>query len=187
MCAPTDDNVKCKHDHSDYPPALIQKLRMYFHNLPKLDQRYFVAPGVRCALESNEVFGMPESNEVASFSWFCSLWCSFEQGLYRRTAKIRKWMPFAKCDDCAIHRQKYAETKDPTRRRELMTLHREHLEPVKRERLSYIVRQRLAIMYPDRYLSLIIDGADSSSMQIPHLHAKSTTFYRQYDVVAAIQ
>ena len=55
MCEPTEENVKCAHDHSDYPAALIQKLRMYFHGLPRIDQRHFVAPGVRCSLDQDRL------------------------------------------------------------------------------------------------------------------------------------
>jgi hypothetical protein len=116
---------------------------------------------------------LPESKHVAGFSWFCSVWQTHEEGLYKKTIKIRKWMPFAKCDDCATHRQTMKETKCQNRKRELMAQHREHLERVKRERLSYLMRQHLSIMYPERYLSLIIDGADSSNMQIPHLAERS--------------
>ena len=56
---------------------------------------------------------------------------------------------------------------------ELKSLQREHLTRVKRERLSYVTRQQLAIKYPDHYLSLIIDGADSSNCTLPHLAERS--------------
>ena len=116
---------------------------------------------------------VPECSDIAGFTWFCSVWRSAEDGFFRRTCKMRKWMPFAKCDACAKHRQAMAATKDPEEMSRLNALHREHLERVKRERLSYVMRQRLSIMNPTRYLSLIIDGADSSSMQLPHLAERS--------------
>ena len=116
---------------------------------------------------------VPVHKDVASFTWFCTIWRSHEKGKYKRSVKIRKWMPFAKCDDCSKFRQAMASTKCAVEKKRLKGAHREHLERVKRERLSYVVRQRLSIMYPNRYLSLIIDGADSSSMQIPHLAERS--------------
>jgi hypothetical protein len=47
---------RCTHDHSDYPPALIMKLRLYISKLSKADTRLFCAPGVRCSLD-NELLG----------------------------------------------------------------------------------------------------------------------------------
>jgi hypothetical protein len=116
---------------------------------------------------------VPECKEIASFSFFNAIWNNAEDKLYKKTIKLRKWMPFAKCDTCANHRLAMAATKCPAEKSRLKCLQHEHLERVKRERLSYLVRQRLSIMYPDRFLSLIIDGADSSTMQIPHLAERS--------------
>ena len=116
---------------------------------------------------------LPEATEIASFNWFCTIWRNHENKLYKKTIKLRKWMPFAKCDTCAKHRQGMAETADSAEQNRLKAHHREHLERVKRERLSYLVRQRLSIKYPERYLSLIIDGADSSGFTLPHLCERS--------------
>ena len=44
---------RCGHDHSDYSPALIMKLRLYISKLPKADARLFVAPGERCTLNED--------------------------------------------------------------------------------------------------------------------------------------
>ena len=116
---------------------------------------------------------VPECNEIASFSFFNSVWNNSEEKHYKKTIKLRKWMPFAKCDTCANHRLAMANTACPEEKARLRALQKEHLERVKRERLSYLVRQRLSIMYPARFISLIIDGADSSTMQIPHLSERS--------------
>jgi hypothetical protein len=116
---------------------------------------------------------VPEAPEIASFSHFNAVWNNAEDKRYKKCIKLRKWMPFAKCDTCANHRQGMAATKCPAEKGRLKALQSEHLERVKRERLSYLVRQRLSIMYPERYLSLIIDGADSSGMALPHLAERS--------------
>lgn len=43
---------KCGHgEHELWSPDLIVKLRMYFWRLPTVDQRQFLAPGVRCDLD----------------------------------------------------------------------------------------------------------------------------------------
>ena len=112
---------------------------------------------------------IPEHPQVASFNWFCSVWKRANGGAYKKTIKLRKWMPFAKCTECATFRSKRMATEDKEERAKLKARQREHLQRVKRERVSYMVRQRLAIKYPERYLSLIIDGADSSPYQVPHM------------------
>jgi hypothetical protein len=116
---------------------------------------------------------LPEQPSIASFPYFCSIWSKGDDKKWRRSVKLRKWMPFAKCDQCAGFRLAMADTQCPVEKSRLKALHREHLERVKRERMSYLVRQRLSIMYPDRYLSLIIDGADSSHCTVPHIAERS--------------
>jgi hypothetical protein len=116
---------------------------------------------------------LPEAFEIASLTFFKEVWRTTEDQFYKKTCKLRKWMPFAKCDTCASFRLAMANTCDPKEKARLKALQCEHLERVKRERLSYLVRQRLSIMYPERYLSLIIDGADSSNCTLPHLAERS--------------
>ena len=59
----------------------------------------------------------------------------------------------------------------------MVATQRTHLERVRRERRSYVIRQKLARSNPDKFLSLIIDGADSSPYMVPHMahrnHASS--------------
>ena len=112
---------------------------------------------------------IPEHKDIASFTWFCRIWKRHADGVYKKTIKLRKWMPFAKCDNCSVYRSSMATTDDKNARAKLKAKQRKHLEHVKRERLSYIIRQRLAMKYPERYLSLIIDGADASPYQVPHM------------------
>ena len=119
---------------------------------------------------------LPVHKDVASATWFRHVWEKFEDcngKRYKETAKIRKWMPFAKCDQCSVHRERMSKTRDPAERKKLKAIQALHLERVRRERLSYAVRQRLSHSDPDRYLSVIIDGADSSPYMIPHFCYRS--------------
>ena len=61
----------------------------------------------------------------------------------------------------------------PQIRAELLAKQRLHLERVRRERQSYYVKKQLAERHPERYLSLIIDGADSNTYQVPHFAYRS--------------
>ena len=87
---------------------------------------------------------LPDHPDVASFSFFMSVWRNYKARHYRKTVKLRKWMPFAKCDTCATNRLKMADTECPKVKIGLRSLQREHLERVKRERLSYVTRQQLS-------------------------------------------
>ena len=118
----------------------------------------------------------PEASSIASLTWFLSVWnkeTNTKGQLYCKLCRIRKWMPFAKCDTCTAHREKMAATCCSKEKAHLKADQRIHLERVKRERLSYVMRQRLAVLYPTQYLSLIIDGADTSDFMLPHLCARS--------------
>ena len=157
-------------------PAEEQRVMERDDAAEALANRLAVAQPSKCRY-NNIVMGpknaVPELEEIASFSYFNAVWNNAEGKHYKKTMKLRKWMPFAKCDTCANYRQAMAATKCPDEKARLKAMQREHLERVKRERLSYLVRQRLSIMYPERYLSLIIDGADSSGMALPHLCERS--------------
>lgn len=116
---------------------------------------------------------LPECPWVATISFFGNVWNNTKDKLYKKTVKLRKWMPFAKCDTCAQHRLLMAGTRCPDEHGKLKALQAEHLRRVKRERESYQLRQQLAILHPADYLSIIIDGADSSTYQLPHLAERS--------------
>ena len=96
-----------------------------------------------------------------------------DEGNFKRTCKIRKWIPFAKCDACAQYREAKQATKCKDQLKVLLAAQRDHLERVRRERASYYLKQKLAIQSPERYLSVIIDGADSSPYMLPHLAYRS--------------
>lgn len=90
-------------------------------------------------------------------------------------ARLRKWLPFAKCDDCVHYRAKINRTKDGKERWLLRREYRAHLKFVRRERESYYARRRLAFLYPDEYMSLIVDGADQALFRLPYISDKSKT------------
>ncbi len=83
--------------------------------------------------------------------------------------KVRRITRFSKCEECENLRAKLTEAvknslpvDDIKRRRRL------HLEFIKRERLEYKKKRDEAIIEPDSYLSIIVDGADQSAFGLPH-------------------
>ena len=81
-----------------------------------------LANEVAAALPSKSRYGnivlgakvaVPEAKDIASYSYFNQIWNSAEAKLYKKTIKLRKWMPFAKCDTCATHRLNLANTTCP--------------------------------------------------------------------------
>ena len=122
---------------------------------------------------------LEESKEgaIASYSLFVKLWRHSPNAHATGhpnapVLKLRKWMPFAKCDDCISRRKKKESEKDPAALKALIDEERGHIRFVKRERLSYTLRQNDSIR-STKYLSLIIDGADQSDHALPHSCAKS--------------
>ena len=119
---------------------------------------------------------VPEAAPIASLSYFGWVWNhakDSEGRALKNCLKIRKWIPFATCTTCSTYKKEKKDTECPVERKRLKALQREHLERVKRERVSYLMRQKLSILYPARYLSLIIDGADASRYMVPHLAHRS--------------
>jgi hypothetical protein len=89
------------------------------------------------------------------------------------TLKMRKWLPFAKCDTCSAYRTALANTVDPKVRTYLRREQAAHLAHTRRERASYMLRQKAGILWPERFLSLIFDGADCSKTEIPQMSYRS--------------
>jgi hypothetical protein len=57
---------------------------------------------------------------------------------------------------------------DESDKERLRPAYREHLKLVKRERSSYYRRRRQSILFPKKYLSIIIDGADQAKFWLPY-------------------
>ena len=115
---------------------------------------------------------LPEHPDIPSYSHFLKTW--------RREASlenivVRKWMPFAKCTQCAVFRELEAShfKRDKKVRAEAYRTHKLHLEDMKLERLHYYSNRLRGELDPDVYLSLIIDGADQSGHQLPHFCNRS--------------
>ena len=87
--------------------------------------------------------------------------------------KLRKWMPFAKCDECLDRRKAMEHEKDHDAQSNLRESQRAHIRFVKLQRLSYKLRALEGTMSPLQYLSIIIDGADQSDYCLPYTCNKS--------------
>ena len=85
---------------------------------------------------------------------------------------LRRYLRFAKCNDCVAFRRDRNETRDEQELRDISRKERKHKVFVKQERGSYWTRRARARQYPESYLSLIIDGADQSTFGAPHFLEK---------------
>ena len=92
-----------------------------------------------------------------------------------RDVVVRKWMPFAKCTQCTRFRELETSHKkrDRADRDEAHAKQRRHLEDIKLERRHYHSNRLRAILDPQTYLSLIIDGADQGKHLLPHFCSRS--------------
>ena len=49
----------------------------------------------------------------------------------------------------------------------------DHLEMVRWERIEYKKHRDMAILHPEQYLSIIVDGADQSAFRLPRFAANT--------------
>jgi hypothetical protein len=150
---------------------------------PGLAQRALIygnaAPGVRLVPAyryGNPLLGLksqlPEVPGIAYYPWFCAV----RRDPFRKWLKClitRKYLPFAKCDDCTEFRAKMEESKDKQEKATLTFDYKKHIYFVMRERKAYYTHMALAVRHPSEYLSLIVDGADQSDHGLPHFHTRS--------------
>ena len=85
---------------------------------------------------------------------------------------LRRYLRFAKCDDCVEYRRRRNATRDPKKLAVINKEERSHKCHVREERGSYWRRRDRARRFPHRYLSIIIDGADQSAFGVPHFREK---------------
>lgn len=87
----------------------------------------------------------------------------------------RKWIPFAKCDQCCSIRERKEQTTDRLVHDQLRDEMRAHIGTIRAERAAYYERRQMSIENPKEYLSLIIDGADQKMYDLPHSKVQSKT------------
>lgn len=92
------------------------------------------------------------------------------------TIKVRKLGRFAKCTLCEqLRKSIFGATakRDHKLLQLLRQKKREHLDHIARERREYKKKRDKAKLQPERFLSIIIDGADQSAFGIPHFIVKT--------------
>ena len=107
--------------------------------------------------------------DIPGYSYFTVLWKRPEFA----DVVLRKWMPFAACDVCVEHNDMRSRCLSEIERKALTAKYALHLDFVRRERNTYYHNADLAKRHPKVYLSLIIDGADTSKYHLPHTCRRS--------------
>jgi hypothetical protein len=87
--------------------------------------------------------------------------------------KTRRWIPFAKCSQCSTLQRDRHKNKDTMEKNRLDKQLRAHLQVVQRERNSYYTKRKLAVRFPEKYMSMIVDGADQGEYALPYTNVKS--------------
>ena len=102
---------------------------------------------------------------VCHVSWFKYIWKNDPRVKHIR---LRKHLRFALCPDCAgfINTRFHALGEEV--RKDIKAKERAHAAFVRNEREAYYRRRRLAYTQPDKFLSMIADGADQSAYGLPH-------------------
>jgi hypothetical protein len=113
---------------------------------------------------------LPLHPKVLTYSTFCAKWAHNEEF---KKLKLRKWMPFAKCDVCVQHEESRNQPMTQHARRAHVAEFGQHLGFVRRERQAYYHNIRLALSDPDQYMSIILDAADASDYAMPHTKTRS--------------
>lgn len=85
---------------------------------------------------------------------------------------LRRYMRFAKCNECVEYRRLRNGTRDEKELADLAKRERAHKQHVREERGSYWRRRDRGRRLPEKYMSVIIDGADQSAFGVPHFREK---------------
>ena len=104
--------------------------------------------------------------EIPSDSYVRRVW--LEDPVLKETVKTRRTVPFSTCDTCFQLDKKIDCIMDSREKVRLFDEKREHKMRVNAERAEYYKRAARATLFPDEYLSIIIDGADQAANALPH-------------------
>ena len=119
-----------------------------------------------------EVGSLPVSAKLIGRAQFCRAWGECDA---LRDVVVRHWMPFAKCTQCTQFRELETsqKRKDKAGWDAAHAKQRRHIADVLLERRHYHSNRLRAILDPDTYMSLIIDGADQGKHLLPHFCNRS--------------
>ena len=126
----------------------------------------------------NALLGLKEDKpclgHICGLSQFRKIWKTRPE---LRKVVIRRWIPFAKCDDCYKLRKALSACSLPLRRKELHANLDQHLYMIGGERGVYwLFSKTTSVRIQSGNLSIIIDGADNSDNALPHVcHPTKTT------------
>jgi hypothetical protein len=120
-----------------------------------------------------------ESSTGASPTYFKQTW---REDVTLDLIRIRRYLRFAKCDECTTNLEDSHKTHDRAERKVLLTKHRKHLRFVTGERDSYYKRRAMARQNPDEYMSLIIDGSDTSWYHFPYFKRTSHSSQNKWKI-----
>ena len=109
-----------------------------------------------------------EHEDIATYSTFLTLW----RAEYKNV-KVRKWLPFSKCDMCWDLRTKADTTSDPEARAQITVEYKAHLDEVQMDRDIYRRNKERARLEPTKYLSLTVDAADNADHALPYVHDRT--------------
>lgn len=99
-----------------------------------------------------------------SQNYFYRVWRTFAAFV-----NVRKNHGFTVCSICEMLREEMSKhLQDEDTLVKLIEQHAAHLKFIERERNGYEARQNLAEQNPDRYCSIIVDGADQKKYGLPH-------------------
>ena len=87
--------------------------------------------------------------------------------------KCRRPHDFAVCKLCVDLQDQMLVSTVEARREELRRIQAAHLASVSRDRTLYEQHKDKAKRHPDKFLSIIIDGADQSNYSLPHFYTRS--------------
>ena len=81
--------------------------------------------------------------------------------------QVKKWQPFAKCDECIGFRTKLLTTLNDAELEETKEAQFKHREQVSLGRQRFALREQMSVNYKNDFLHVSIDGMDNKKTNVP--------------------
>jgi hypothetical protein len=130
--------------------------------MPHLDEYHLPAGSVAELFRGYSNFRESIGRRSGGYNYFLRT-VNLRMGDYM---KIRKIKQFTKCDKCDHYDEERRKAKSPAAKERWARKKEKHMDWQMEERQKYYANRLLSTLYPEKYLSIIIDGMDQAKTSL---------------------
>ena len=114
-------------------------------------------------------------NFTCAYNYFVQVW----KAIFPKV-KLRKHSRFTLCDDCVKFKEQINSSMSESNKKIIRDEYYKHKSFIKMEKYSYYTKRYMATTYPNKCVSIIIDGSDMANYGLPFFYLKTKETIKGY-------